>query len=207
MNWKRLTQTWQYVEKWAEIKPSAEALVFQDERLTWGDVKNRLDMIAKAFIEIGVEKGDRVAMLSAARNEFLTTFLASGKIGAVWLGLSPKATLDELGYLIGDSQPTVLITVREYLGTDLTLTVKKLMEEFPCLKKVLVIGDPLEGTVNLDAFAYQPRRELDSGPGKAVLGGRRPRPDSVALYLRLHRKTQRGGPYPRQYRGKYQGRS
>ncbi|MGC1403279.1 MAG: class I adenylate-forming enzyme family protein [Thermodesulfobacteriota bacterium] len=161
MNWKRLTQTWQYVEKWAEIKPAAEALVFQDERLTWGDVKNRLDMIAKAFIEIGVKKGDRIAMLSAARNEFLTTFLASGKIGAVWLGLSPKATLDELAYLIGDSQPTVLITVREYLGTDLAPTVKKLMEEFPCLKKILVIGDPFDGTVNLDAFAYLPRRELD----------------------------------------------
>ena len=62
-------------------------------------------MIAKAFIEIGVKKGDRIAMLSAARNEFLTTFLASGKIGAVWLGLSPKATLDELA-LSHRRQPT-----------------------------------------------------------------------------------------------------
>jgi acyl-CoA synthetase (AMP-forming)/AMP-acid ligase II len=163
MNWKPLTQTWHYVEKWAEIKPSAEALVFQDERLTWGEAKNRMDRLAKAFLEIGVEKGDRIAMLSAARNEFLTSFLAAGKIGGVWLGLSPKSTLDELRYLLGDSRPAVLIAVREYLGTDLMPSVRKLMEEFSFLKKVLVIGDPVEGTVSLNEFAYQPRKEWDTG--------------------------------------------
>ncbi|MBI4963720.1 MAG: acyl--CoA ligase [Desulfomonile tiedjei] len=161
MSWKRLTQTWHFVEKWAEARPQAEALAFEDDRLTWTDFKSRMDLIAKAFLDIGVRKGDRIAMLSMARTEFLTTFMAAGKVGAVWLGLSPKFTLDELRYLIGDCQPTVVITLRQHLGIDLGSTVKSLIEEFPCLKKVLVMGEPFEGTEGFPEFAYRQRPHLD----------------------------------------------
>ena len=161
MSWKRLTQTWHFVEKWAEARPQAEALAFEEERLTWTDFKSRMDLIAKAFLEVGVKRGDRIAMLSMARTEFLTTFMAAGKVGAVWLGLSPKFSLDELRYLIGDCQPSMLITLRQYMGSDLRPIVESLMEEFSCLKKVLVIGEPFEGTEGFSEFAYRKRSELD----------------------------------------------
>jgi len=161
VSWKSLTQTWHYLEQWAEAKPHDEALVFENERLTWADFKRRTDWIAKALLEIGVERGDRVAMLSAARTEFLTTFLASGKVGAVWLGLSPRFTLNELRYVIGDSKPNVLIALREYMGNDLAELIKALMEEFSSLRKVLVIGDPIDGTEKLEQFAYRERPERD----------------------------------------------
>ncbi|MBN2397126.1 MAG: AMP-binding protein [Deltaproteobacteria bacterium] len=161
MGWKDLNLTWHYVEKWAEKKPGAEALVFGDERLTWGDFKERMDRIAKAYLAIGVEKGDRVAMLSMARSDFLTTYMAANKIGAIWLGLSPKLTLDELRYQIGDSQPAVLIALREYLGADLAETIAALKNEFSCIRKVLVIGEAIDGTDSFAAFTGEPRPELD----------------------------------------------
>ncbi|PKN36151.1 MAG: hypothetical protein CVU61_00005, partial [Deltaproteobacteria bacterium HGW-Deltaproteobacteria-19] len=114
MSWQNLNLTWHYVEKWAAKKPKAEALVFGDERLTWADFKSRMDDIAKAFLEVGIRPGDRVALLSAARNEFLTTYMAAGKIGAMWLGLNPKFTLDELRYQVGDAKPAVLMAVRTF---------------------------------------------------------------------------------------------
>ena len=161
MSWERLTQTWHYVEKWAAAKPRTEALVFESERLTWGDFKVRMDWIAQALLEIGIEKGDRIAMLSAARNEFLTTFMAAGKVGAIWLGLSPKYTLDELRYVLGDSQPKTLIALREFMGNDLSPVIMTLMQEFSCLKKVLIMGDPFGGVEKLEDFAYRPRPERD----------------------------------------------
>lgn len=162
MTWKSLSQTWHYVEKWAEAKPQAEVLAFEQERLTWADFKIRMDQVAKAFLEIGVKKGDRIAMLSMARPDFLITFMAAGKVGAIWLGLSPKLTLDELRYLIGDSQPTVLITLREYMGNDLGETIKSLMQEFVCLKKVLVIGAPLDGAEAFSDYVRRSRPQMDS---------------------------------------------
>ncbi len=162
MGWERLTQTWHYVEKWAAAKPQIEVMAFENERLTWADFKVRTDWIAQALLEIGVEKGDRIAMLSAARNEFLTTFMAAGKVGAVWIGLSPKFTLDELRYLLGDSQPKVLIAVREFMGSDLAPVIETLMQEFSCIKKALIIGDAFGKAEKLDEFAYRQRSERDA---------------------------------------------
>ncbi|MCL4217437.1 MAG: AMP-binding protein, partial [Candidatus Hydrogenedentes bacterium] len=81
--------TWQYVDKWARIKPEAEAIVFEDKRLTWAALSDCVNRTAKALLELGVEHGHRVAMVSMARPEFLIAFLAANKIGAMWLGLSP----------------------------------------------------------------------------------------------------------------------
>lgn len=160
MTWNKLNQTWHFVEQWAEKRPAAEALVFGDERLCWRDFKNRMEAVALAYLELGVEKGDRVALLSMARNEFLTTYMAAGKVGAVWLGLSPKFTIDELRYQIGDSRPTVLMTLREYMGADLKDTIGTLLNEFTFIKKVLVIGEPVDGTENFHSFMERPREHL-----------------------------------------------
>jgi acyl-CoA synthetase (AMP-forming)/AMP-acid ligase II len=161
MDWNRLNLTWHYVEKWAAAKPEAEALVFGEERLSWGDFKSEMDKIARAYLAAGVQPGDRVAMLSAARNEFLTTYMAAGKVGAMWLGLNPKLTLDELRYQIMDSRPMVLIVVRTFLGNDMAATIRALREECTFLKKVLVIGEPVEGTESFSEFTGQPRPELE----------------------------------------------
>ena len=160
MSWQDLNKTWHYVEKWAEQKPDAEAIVFEDQRITWGQFKDRMDRIARAYLEIGVERGDRVAMLSMARPEFLTTYMAANKVGAMWLGLSPKFKLDELRYLVGNSRPTVLIALREYMEDDLSEMVDAIRKEFECIKKVLIIGDAFVGTESFAEFAGRERPEL-----------------------------------------------
>ncbi|NQU08043.1 MAG: acyl--CoA ligase [Candidatus Abyssubacteria bacterium] len=180
MSWTDLDQTWHYVEKWAAKKPGAEALVFENERLNWGQFKEQMDLVAKAFLEAGIQRGDRVAMLSMARPEFMTTYMAAGKVGAVWLGLSPKFTLDELRYLIGSSRPAVLTTLREYMGDDLSETVKTLQKEFDCLKKVLVIGEPFEGAESFADFTGRPRPELNPALEERAKEGS---PDDEALLM------------------------
>jgi acyl-CoA synthetase (AMP-forming)/AMP-acid ligase II len=160
MTWKSLNQTWHYVEKWAAERPDADALIFGEEKLNWREFKQRMDAVAMAYLEAGIEKGDRIAMLSMARNEFLTTYMAAGKVGAIWLGLSPKFTLEELRYQIGDCRPRLLIALREYLGNDLADTIRALLEEFSFLRKVLIIGDPVAGTESFAAYTSRPRTGL-----------------------------------------------
>ena len=160
MIWEKLNQTWHYVEKWAKTRPDADALVFGEERLTWRQFKEQMDAIARAYLEVGIEKGDRIALLAMARNEFLTTYMAAGKVGAIWLGLSPKFTIDELRYQLNDCQPKMLITLREYMGNDLSQTIQILQKECPFLKKVLVIGEPFDGTENFSEFVGKRRHDF-----------------------------------------------
>ncbi len=162
MNWKKLNLTWHYVEKWAAETPDAEALVFEETRLTWKNFKSQMDLAAKAFVEAGVKKGDRVAMLSMARTEFPITYMAASRIGAIWLGLNPKLTVDELAFQVNDSKPVVLVAVREFLGNDLSETLNTLVKGCPSIKKLLIIGEPIEGAESYAKFVDKPRKELDT---------------------------------------------
>jgi len=144
---------WQYVEKWAKDRPDAEAMVFGDERITWRAFDELVNKTAAAFLELGIQRGDRIAMVSMGRPEFLITFMAASKVGAMWLGLSPKFTLDELRYILTHSQPKLLITLRSYMGVDLVQTGLTLAHECLSIENVLVIGERPEGADEAHDFA------------------------------------------------------
>lgn len=173
--------TWQYVDKWAEASPHGEAIVFGEERYDYAWLKDQMDRVAKALLEAGVEKGDRVALLSMARPEFLTTYMAANKAGAMWLGLSPKFRLEELRFIIADCQPTVLVAVRSYLDRDLGEDLTALAKEFSFLKKVLVIGDPVEGTESFAQYTASERADLDAALAERAAGVQ-PEDDALLMY-------------------------
>lgn len=141
------TLLWHYVDKWAAAKPDAEAIVFEDRRLTWREFKVAVDRTAMAFLELGVSRGDRIAMVSMARPEFLISFMAAAKVGAIWLGVSPKFSVDEIRYILGHSQPSILITLREYMGVDLVHAGLTFGIEFDSIRGVMVIGECDEESV------------------------------------------------------------
>jgi acyl-CoA synthetase (AMP-forming)/AMP-acid ligase II len=156
-----LELTWQYIDQWAEQRADQEAFIFQDQRLTWAMAREKIDRTAKALLEAGVTKGDRVGLLSMARNEFPITYMAANKVGAIWLGLSPKLTLDELRYIVSDSRPTVLIAITRYLDQDLTAVVETLAAETASLKKVLTIGGTARGAESYEDTISHERPEQE----------------------------------------------
>lgn len=152
---------WQHVEYWARIKPSAEAMVFEGQRLSWKEFDEQINRTAKAFLALGVQPGDRVALISMARPEFMVSYLAASKIGAIWLGLSPKFALDELRNLLGHSRPKLLIVLREYMGIDLVQTGLTFFQEFSFLCDVLVINKIGKEGIDYGSFTSEARPELD----------------------------------------------
>jgi acyl-CoA synthetase (AMP-forming)/AMP-acid ligase II len=160
--------TWRYIDYWAGQRAEQEAFIFEEERLTWAMAKKKMDQTAKALLEAGVSPGERVALLSMARNEFPLTYMAANKIGAVWLGLSPKLTPDELRYILSDSRPTVLIAITHYLDQDLTALIETLAAETPSLKKVLTIGGCAKGAEDFETFISRDRPEKDEALNKRI---------------------------------------
>src|SRR5688500_7022775 len=82
-----------YLALHAAAWPSGEAAVLGDVRLTYGELAERVASCARAMLAGGVRKGDRVAMLTSPRPEYLIVFLALARIGAMWVGLNPKYRL------------------------------------------------------------------------------------------------------------------
>lgn len=102
-----------YVAHWAARHPNREALVDEHVRWTYEELQTEVDIIAAGLVALGVGRGDRVAMLGRPRPLCFAHFLAAASIGAVWVGLNPKYTRDEIAEVVRDSRPRVLFALLE----------------------------------------------------------------------------------------------
>lgn len=159
---KQAQLLWHYVDKWATEKPTAEAVVFGDLRMTWAQLAEAVDQTARAFLELGVGKGDCIALISMARPEFIITFMAASKIGAIWTGLSPRFSISETGRILRDCRPTILITQDRYENANLVERALTFSFELSCIREILVIGDTPDDLLSFDTFTTAPRPHLDS---------------------------------------------
>jgi fatty-acyl-CoA synthase len=97
-------------------RPSAEAVVFQGERLTYAALRAQVDTLARALLALGVGKGDRIALLLPNRPEWLVTAFAASKLGAVTVAISTFSTPREMAWTLEHARPRVLVTTESFRG-------------------------------------------------------------------------------------------
>ena len=126
------------------LKQAAEqpdAIAFREKKFglwqesTWRDYARRTAHTAAGLLELGVERGDRVAIHAENRPEWLITDLAAQAIGAVSVGIYPTSPEAEVQYLLDHSDTVVLIAEDEE-QLDKALAVR---DELPKLRKIVVI--------------------------------------------------------------------
>lgn len=74
----------------------------------WSDVAQQVTLVANFLLQHGVNKGDRVAILSSTRHEWLVADLAILAVGAVSTPIYQTSTAEEAGYILWDSGATVV---------------------------------------------------------------------------------------------------
>ncbi|MEM9209000.1 MAG: class I adenylate-forming enzyme family protein, partial [Pseudomonadota bacterium] len=140
-----------YVSKFAKSAPGSIAVVSDTERFTYAELDKAVARWARALLAAGVSKGARVAMLSTPRAEFWIAFLATARIGAVWVGLNPRYTTRECDYVVDDAEPSILISLAEYAGADYRDHIETLTQKRPSMR-VVVFGGALPVGTPLEAF-------------------------------------------------------
>ena len=105
--------------KRAFLSPRREAYVdsHSDLRLTFAELNERSNRIANAFVQAGVQKEERVALLLMNSAEFMEAYFGLAKIGAVIVPLNWRLVADELEFILKDSGTTRLIFGEEFLDT------------------------------------------------------------------------------------------
>lgn len=152
----RLRRLSDYVTWYAAATPLHEASVFGGERLTYPQLDRRIDDCARAMRAHGVSEGDRVAMLSTPRPEYLIVFLAADRIGATWFGLNPVYQFEECATLIEDAAPKLLFGFARLRGRDKTELLVRLKRANPCIEHLICWDDDLGGAaLTYDRFAPQ----------------------------------------------------
>src|SRR5213596_2569181 len=104
------------LDETARARPDADAVIFRDQRLTYGALRARADELARALLAVGVRKGDRVAVLLPNRPEWLVAAFAIGKVGAITVGVSTFSAPREIAWTIEHCRPAVIITMEAFRG-------------------------------------------------------------------------------------------
>ncbi|HNJ77721.1 MAG TPA: AMP-binding protein [Marmoricola sp.] len=104
------------IDYWAERTP--EALLDDDGARSRSYAQGARDIAecARALVATGVQAGDRVAVLTTPRPEYLTLLAALGRVGAVWVGLNPSYKDAEIEHVLQDSRPTLIASLDSYRG-------------------------------------------------------------------------------------------
>jgi acyl-CoA synthetase (AMP-forming)/AMP-acid ligase II len=114
-----------FLEKRAFLSPQREAFYDgQDTRLTFAELAARSNQVGQALLEAGVRPGDRVGLLLMNGVEFLESFFAIARIGAVVVPLNWRLLADELTFILDDSGTSTLIYAEEFADT-VSVTVSR----------------------------------------------------------------------------------
>ncbi|MCI0438196.1 MAG: AMP-binding protein, partial [Chloroflexi bacterium] len=97
------------------IVPDRLAMVFEDRRITFEQMQQRANRLANALESLGVGSGDRIAILQVNCAEYVEAYFAAAKLDAIFVPLNFRARVDELTYMVNDSEPKVLLVGRRYL--------------------------------------------------------------------------------------------
>src|SRR3990172_8241142 len=90
------------------IVPDREAIVFEGRRITYMELNERANRLANALTELGVHKGDRVAMLQVNCSEHIAVYFAAAKLDAIYVPLNFRAKAEELSYMLDASESVAL---------------------------------------------------------------------------------------------------
>jgi long-chain acyl-CoA synthetase len=100
---------WATVADAVARNPDAEALVCGERRMTWREVAEQSAQIAAGLQKLGLQRGDRVAVLLGNRIEFVLTLFAAAHAGLVTVLLSTRQQKPEIAYVLTDCGAKLLI--------------------------------------------------------------------------------------------------
>jgi fatty-acyl-CoA synthase len=143
------------LDRIADTYADHDALVSipQNQRFRYMRFRNVVNRAAKAFMHLGIERGDRVAIWSVNNYEWVVAQFATAKIGAVLVNINPAYRTHELEYVLKKSRCKVLILIESFKSSNYLDMFYEICPEakdcqpgrieswrFPYLKTVVFIG-------------------------------------------------------------------
>lgn len=122
------------------------AIVWHDVRLTHEELNLRTNAVANALLDMGVGKGDRVALLATNCHQFIEVHVACSKVGAILVPLNIMLHPMEVSRLLKHSEAKVI-----FFTTNFVAVVNSLRNVIQELKEFVSIG-VVEGMTNYEAL-------------------------------------------------------
>ncbi len=120
----------------AATVPDRLAVVAGPVRYTFREFDERTNQVARAFIDLGLEPGAKVAMYSWNRAEWAEVFFGAFKARVVPINVNYRYVAHELQYILENSDAEVLVFERSFAAT-----VAEILPSLPNIRATVVIED------------------------------------------------------------------
>jgi fatty-acyl-CoA synthase len=166
------------IERNAAFAPDKPAIHFEGETLSYAAIAVRIEQTARALkAELGVNRGDRVAILSLNRPDYLVLLYACARLGAMLVPLNWRLAIAEQAFILSNAGAKVLV----------------LEQAFAAILPVLAESLPETSIVGLD-FTPPRGSTFDSLLAKARGDGRNPHTDLSCPLLIVYTSGTTGRP-------------
>lgn len=126
-------------------RPDKVALVGGEHRVSNRELDRRVNALAFGLRDLGIARGDVVAVLLYNHVEFLETVFALMRLGAVLLPLNFRLSPAEWEYIIGNADAVGLVTEPEF-----TDAVGPVLDHLPTVRVRLLLGGNRDGWTGYD---------------------------------------------------------
>lgn len=133
----------------AETSPEGVAAIYLGARVTFTELRDASAQLAGRMFEQGIQRGDRIGLLSHNRLEWLEVFFATAALGATIVPFSTWSTPTELEFLIDDSCIRWLFLIEQFGDQEFAASVSGMMADgkTPKLEKCILIDGPMQASM------------------------------------------------------------
>ncbi len=159
---------WKALAEAAATVPDKRMYLYGREEITFRRMDEVTDRLASGLLRLGIRKGDRIGLIGLNQPEWLYTYFAAAKIGAVIVGFNVRYRDVELDYMLNQSAAKALVTVASYGGFDYVGYLDAFRERIPTVEHFLFIGgDGFHGSLRFEPSSRTGETQTDrawSGP-------------------------------------------
>lgn len=145
----------------ARQSPDAPLIFFGDDVITYGGMQRGAVQGSQGLRNLGVGKGDRVAIAGLNRPDWLVAYFAAARIGAILVTLNVVYREREFTYMLNQSGARVLICEQEAGGFDFRPFLEELAPRIPSVETFVYLG--ADGEDSWHRLAATPAPEDVSG--------------------------------------------
>jgi len=120
-------------------------LYWKDITVSYSQLEELTNKVANFLYDLGIRKGDKVSVYLPNMPEYVYLYLGIPKIGAVTGPVNVLFKPREVKFVVGHSEAKAIVTIPKLMDV-----VNQIKGDLPDLKHIIVIGEPIEGTLNYE---------------------------------------------------------
>jgi fatty-acyl-CoA synthase len=129
------------VEHRVQLHPDRPMVRAGDRTVTCAQADQQGAALAAALQELGIGRGDRIAVLLPNCAEWVISLLAIARLGAVVVPMSPQLNVHELRYQLRHAEASVLVTIERLGEVDFLQRFEQMLPDLPDLHYVVTVGE------------------------------------------------------------------